>query len=134
MGHAPNTSTLVVDGANWLSLTFARDDKTAYPRRVCDIEGFGRALTDLETRDWIFRFEDRALLRSSIVDEISSYDRDRPIGEPDCDLTQVIKHHERRRRELPSAILERDRAETFGTARLLFCLVQGPNLQRGVRR
>lgn len=115
-------------------MALAGDDETAYARRVCDVQGLGHALPDLETGDGVFRLKDGALFRSPIVDEVAADDRDGAVGEPDRNLTQIIEHHECGRRELSSAILHRDRAETLGVARFLFRLVQRPHLQRGFRR
>jgi hypothetical protein len=105
LSHTSNIAAPIVDRPYWLALTFTGYDQAAYLGRICNVQHFGGALSDLQTSDWIFGLINCPLFGAAIVNEVTSYHGDGSIGKSHCNLTHIIQHDEGRYWKLSSAIL-----------------------------
>ena len=77
---------MVVKWPGRLTLPAAGNSESQDPGRCSEKQGGVIAFTEFYTGYGLFRFEDSALPRTSVVDEIAAYNCDCSITEADCKL------------------------------------------------
>lgn len=102
--HTPQSTTGIFQNTRRLALSPSGDHECQYSARRRDIKHSNGPVLCFKTGDGLLRFEDNALARTTIVNQIAADNRHRPVRETDCYLREIVDDRKGRYLQHPLAL------------------------------